>query len=97
MAQITFREIAAIEPLTEFTTLWASYVVAHDHSSSLEKRKSLTNLFARIAGRHQERQTARTSNFRPFVKTVANGQEPNSDDVDRIPAENGKSPTSANV
>ena len=33
MAHLTFREIAAIEPPTEFTNLWASDVAAHDLSS----------------------------------------------------------------
>ncbi len=33
MAHLTFREIAGIEPPTEFTNLWASDVAAHDHSS----------------------------------------------------------------
>ncbi len=34
LAHLTFHEIAAIKPPTEFTTLWASDVAAHDHSLS---------------------------------------------------------------
>ncbi len=33
LADLTFREIAGIEPPTEFTNPWASDVAAHDHSS----------------------------------------------------------------
>jgi hypothetical protein len=33
LAHLAFREIAGIQPPTEFTTLWASDVAAHDHSS----------------------------------------------------------------
>ena len=51
---------------------------------------SLTNLFAKIAGRHQERQQARKADFKSLVKSVADGQEPDPDEVERILAETGK-------
>ncbi len=51
---------------------------------------SLTNLFAKIAGRHQERQQARKADFKALVKSVADGQEPDPDEVERILAETGK-------
>ncbi len=51
---------------------------------------SLTNLFAKIAGRHQERQLARKADFKTLVKSVADGQEPDPDEVERVLAETGK-------
>ncbi len=51
---------------------------------------SLTNLFAKIAGRHQERQLARKADFKSLVKAVADGQEPDPDEVERVLAETGK-------
>ena len=44
---------------------------------------SLTNLFAKIAGRHQERQQARKADFKSLVKSVADGQEPDPEEVER--------------
>ena len=51
---------------------------------------SLTNLFAKIAGHHQERQQARQADFKSLVQSVANGQEPDPEEVERILAESGK-------
>ena len=51
---------------------------------------SLTNLFAKIAGRHQERQLARKADFKSLVKSVADGQEPDPDEVEGVLAETGK-------
>lgn len=51
---------------------------------------SLTNLFAKIAGRHQERQLARKADFKALVKAVAEEQEPDPEDVERILAESNK-------
>ncbi len=51
---------------------------------------SLTNLFAKIAGRHQERQQARKADFKSLVQSVANGHEPDPDEVERVLAETGK-------
>ena len=51
---------------------------------------SLTNLFAKIAGRHQERQLARKADFKALVKAVAEEQEPDPEEVERILAESNK-------
>ena len=51
---------------------------------------SLTNLFAKIAGRHQERQLARKADFKALVKAVAEEQEPDLEEVERILAESNK-------
>ena len=51
---------------------------------------SLTNLFAKIAGRHQELQLARKADFKALVKAVAEEQEPDPDEVERILAESNK-------
>jgi chromosome segregation ATPase len=52
---------------------------------------SLTNLFAKIAGRHQEHQLARKADFKALVKAVAEEQEPDPEEVERILAESNKS------
>ncbi len=51
---------------------------------------SLTNLFAKIAGRHQERQLARKADFKALVNAVADGQEPDPDEVERVLTETSK-------
>ena len=51
---------------------------------------SLTNLFAKIAGRHQERQQARKADFKALVKAVAEEQLPDPDEVERVLAESNK-------
>ena len=51
---------------------------------------SLTNLFAKIAGRHQERQQARKADFKALVKAVAEEREPDPEEVERILAESNK-------
>ncbi len=51
---------------------------------------SLTNLFAKIASRHQERQLARKADFKSLVKAVAEEQEPDPEEVERILAESNK-------
>lgn len=51
---------------------------------------SLTNLFAKIAGRHQERQLARKADFKALVNAVAEEQEPDPEEVERILAESNK-------
>ena len=45
---------------------------------------SLTNLFAKIAGRHQERQLARKADFKALVKSVAEEQEPDPEEPRRL-------------
>ncbi len=47
---------------------------------------SLTNLLAKIAGRHQ----VRKADFKSLVKAVADGQEPDLEHVERVLAESGK-------
>jgi chromosome segregation ATPase len=51
---------------------------------------SLTNLFAKIAGRHQERQLARKADFKSLVKDVAEEREPDPEEVERILEESHK-------
>ena len=51
---------------------------------------SLTNLFAKIAGRHQEHQLARKADFKALVKAVAEEQEPDPEEVERILTESNK-------
>lgn len=51
---------------------------------------SLTNLFAKIAGRHQERQLARKADFKALVKAVAEEQLPDPEEVERILEESNK-------
>jgi chromosome segregation ATPase len=51
---------------------------------------SLTNLFAKIAGRHQERQLARKADFKALVKAVAEELLPDPEEVERILEESNK-------
>jgi hypothetical protein len=47
-------------------------------------------VFAKIAGRHQERQLACNADFKALVKAVAEEQLPDPEDVERILAESNK-------
>ena len=51
---------------------------------------SLTNLFAKIAGRHQERVQTRKADYRSLVTAIADGKEPDPELVDQILADSGK-------
>jgi chromosome segregation ATPase len=51
---------------------------------------NLNTLLDKIAGRHQQRQQARKADFRSLVAQVADGKEPDADEVDRILRDNGK-------
>lgn len=52
---------------------------------------SLTKLFDKIAGRHQERQQHRKADHRSLVTAIADGKEPDPELVDQILADNNKS------
>lgn len=52
---------------------------------------NVTTLIDKIVGKQKQREQSRVNDFRSLIRSIASGQEPDVDQVDRILSENGKS------
>ena len=94
LADLSIREINGRPMPESFSRLWSDDMLQWRSSPTFTQGgvcMSLSTLIEKVIGKQQERQKARLADFGELVRRIADGKEPDVEEVDRVLAEAGKS------